>query len=382
MKSISKRSRNLQACFGIAVLLAVMSVLAMAAQRPNPELPRKAVTALFRAPYKYNRYLLTKTADPKSFESRFTTDPFVFYADGKFQMLYVGFDGTGYQTGLAESDDLLSWRRVGLILGRDLSSKYTRYQIALTSILRDDELTSRATLKKVNGRYLGTWHAYPEAGFESGAAVIGLAWSDNLRNWQIDEPILLPQQGAAWEKGGLYKSHLMKFGDLYYLFYNAKDKTLGEDQGIENLWHEQIGVATSRDLKVWTRYADNPIVPHGPPGAPDEQFAANPYVVRHGDTWGMYYYGLGRDLKARVLFASSPDPFHFVKSNTPITDLGPPGSVDDTRALKPSVISWGGDLYVFYIGSAGGFGDPAVVKRGITVARSRPWSDEELRKRD
>lgn len=25
-------------------------------------------------------------------------------------MMHVGFDGTGYQTALAESDDLLNWR--------------------------------------------------------------------------------------------------------------------------------------------------------------------------------------------------------------------------------------------------------------------------------
>jgi hypothetical protein len=59
-------------------------------------------------------------------------------------MLYIGFDGTGYQTGLASSTDLVSWKREALVGARDAASKYTRYNLAISSILRDKTCTAPA----------------------------------------------------------------------------------------------------------------------------------------------------------------------------------------------------------------------------------------------
>lgn len=321
----------------------------------------------FRTPYKYNRYLLTTSTDPASFDSQFVLDPFVFRAADQFYMVYLGFDGTGYQTGLAESSDLLNWRRADVILRRDPSSPYTRYNIALSSILRDDELGSAGTLRQVNGRYLASWHAYPKPGVEAGAAVIGLAWSDDFRHWQLGDPILRPEDGAHWEQGGLYKSHLVKSGDTYYVFYNAKNMTEGH-------WHEQIGVATSTDLRTWRRYSGNPIIRNGARGTWDAQCASNPFVVRNGTTWAVFYFGGDAEecSNSRELLALGPDPFHFSKVPEVMVDLGSPGSIDDSYAHHGCLISWQGDVYHFYVGFARGQ-DERPWRHGITVARSRPW---------
>src|SRR3546814_1588795 len=56
-------------------------------------------------------------------------------------------------------------------------------------------------------------------------------------------------------------------------------------------WLEQIGVATSRDLKTWRRHPGNPILKVGAPGSNDARFVANPCVMRHNGLWVMYYYG-------------------------------------------------------------------------------------------
>ena len=70
--------------------------------------------AAYRTPYKYPKLLLgpskpaASNAPPvpgEAFDSRSVDDPIVFRADGRFYMLYIGFDGTGYQTGLATSTD-------------------------------------------------------------------------------------------------------------------------------------------------------------------------------------------------------------------------------------------------------------------------------------
>src|SRR6185437_12908718 len=77
--------------------------------------------APFRTPYKYGKRVLEKSGVPGSFDERSVDCPFVFSANRRFHMTYVGYDGIGYQTGLAESDDLVHWRRSGLILARDPS---------------------------------------------------------------------------------------------------------------------------------------------------------------------------------------------------------------------------------------------------------------------
>lgn len=321
--------------------------------------------APFRTPYKYGKLVLSASDEAGAFDSKSVDDPFVFRHNNAFYMLYIGFDGTGYQTGLAKSADLVHWDRVACVARRDPNSKYTRFNIALSCAVREDQLTSPGKLKKVRGRYLGAWNAYPGAGYEEGAAVIGLAWSNDLLHWELTEPILFPRDGAPWEHGGLYRPNLIEHDGTFYLYYNAKTDPVPK-QG----WREQTGVATSRDLKTWTRYAGNPILRNGGPESWDSRFASNPFVVQHNNLWGMYYYGLDRRGVARELLALGHDPFHFTKVNEIMIDVGPPGTVDETYAHKPGVIYHDGALYHFYCAVSGKW--PHDV-RGISVARSKPW---------
>jgi hypothetical protein len=259
----------------------------------------------------------------------------------------------------------------------------------LSSILRDKQLRSRGDAIKVDGKYLGAWNAYPSAGYEEGAAVIGLATSGDLLHWQLTDPILLPQDGAAWEHGGLYRPDLMLDRGTYYLYYNAKTDVLPESEG--GGWHEQTGVATSKNLKTWTRYQGNPILRNGPrgtatypaanpisatqpalPDARDSRFASNPFVVQNGRGYGMFYYGFRyqRPGRACEMLAIGDDPYSFVKVPEVLIDTGAPGTIDETFAHKPSVITHEGVLYHFYCAVSGQYPNE---KRGIAVARSKPW---------
>lgn len=328
--------------------------------------------APFLTPNKYGKLVLTASGTPGAFDEKSVDDPFVFYHDGLFQMLYIGFDGTGYQTGLARSHDLLHWERVGCVAPRDPNSKYTKYNLALSCIVRENTLTSPGRLKKVHGRYLGAWNAYPSAGYEEGAAVIGLAWSDDLLHWELTDPVLFPSDGAPWEHGGLYRPNLIEQDGVFYLYYNAKTDKLPKSQG--GGWREQSGVATSRDLKSWTRYAGNPILTNGGAGSRDDRFASNPFIVRHKHLWGMYYFGFDHGGKARELLAMGRDPYHYSKIDEILVGTGAPGTVDETFAHKTSVISHDGALYHFYCAVSHKW--PHEV-RGISVACSRAFTEKE-----
>jgi predicted GH43/DUF377 family glycosyl hydrolase len=320
--------------------------------------------APYRTPYKYGKLVLAASFDPSAFDSRSVDCPFVFHHGGLFRMTYVGFDGTGYQTGLASSADLLDWTKEGCILRRDPSSPITRYNIAMNWIVRRNDLRSPGELKTIRGRYLGVYHAYPNAGYEQGAAVIGLCWSRDLRSWDIQPPCLRPEDGADWESGGLYKPCLVEDRGVFYLFYNAKTKTRPREQG--GGWIEQTGVAVSRDLEKWSRHEKNPLIPVGPKGSWDERFASDPCVLLDGRRWVFFYYSLGQG-KARDLLALGDSPFTPRKVPEILIDTGAPGSVDETYAHKPSVVWHHGALFHFYCAVSGRYPNEV---RGISVASS------------
>ncbi len=292
-------------------------------------------------PVKYNQLVLRPSLKKGTFDSHGIDCPFLFSWDGLFYMSYVGWDGIGYRTGLASSADLIHWNKEGMIFDRGPEDSITAFNAALTCILRDNALYGNGVLKKVNGKFVGTYHAYPHAGYESGAAVIGLCFSDDFHHWEAGPVILRPEQGAEWEGGGLYKSWLMEHESKYYLFYNAKNRT-------EAPWIEQTGVAISSDLVNWERNADNPVIKVGEKGAFDDLFASDPAVYRHEDWWVLFYFGNSSDGHARDGVAISPDLFHWEKANTILIDVGEPGSIDSLYAHKPAMIAHDGRLYHFY----------------------------------
>ena len=70
------------------------------------------------APYKYGKPVLAGSGVEGTYNSRAVDCPTVFSHNGRYYMMHVGFDGKGYQTGLAVSDDLTHWQPLGVILPR------------------------------------------------------------------------------------------------------------------------------------------------------------------------------------------------------------------------------------------------------------------------
>ena len=195
-----------------AALAAAADMPACAAAAEVP-VPRALMT-----PYKLNRLVLRGTGVAGDFDEKFVDCPFIFRCENEFRLIYIGFDGTGYQTGLARSTDLVNWTRMECILRRQAENAVLRYNVAMMWIVRENGALSDGNLRKIRGRYLGAWHAYPNPGMEAGPAVIGLCWSDDLLHWSLEEPSLRPDDpdATAWEQGGLYKPCLVEYGGLFY----------------------------------------------------------------------------------------------------------------------------------------------------------------------
>lgn len=332
----------------------------------------------FLTPYKLDKPVLTGSGARGAFDEQAVDCPFVFRHQDRFYMMYVGFDGIGYQTGLAKSDNLLDWRPAGIILRRGQGSGWDSLNAAGAWMLRENDMNGQPVLKKWNGKNWLAYHAYPGEGYENGPARIGLAWTEDpaLLTWhRLPEPILIPEEGAPWEQGGLYKECLVEHDGLFYMFYNAKNRTEAHED-----WIEQTGLATSSDLVHWTRAVDNPLL-RVSPDSWESRFVSDPCVLQHEDQWAMFYFGFdGRHAQEGI--ALSQDLLHWKKHAEPIIRHGPEGSLDSLYAHKPSVIRHEGILYHFYCACRPSRpGDRAVhlgTFRTIAVATSRPLTDTQF----
>lgn len=76
-----------------------------------------------------------------------------------------------------------------------------------------------------------------------------------------------------WNEVHLWAPHVIKHDGLYYMYYCAGDK--------DNSRYK-IHLAISSDLKSWKRHPKNPMVVDG-------FDARDPFVMRVGDKWVMYY---------------------------------------------------------------------------------------------
>ena len=327
------------------------------------------------AGYKLGKPVLTGSGIPGTYNRRAVDCPNVFSHNGRYYMTYVGFDGNGYQTALAVSDDLIQWESLGIILPRGGNQVWDQVGMAATTLLMDKDLYGGNRLKKWKGKYWLIYHSYPDFGYEAGPAEMGLAWTEDesLLHWNFHgEPVFSWKQGATWEQGGLYKADLLEYNNHFYLFYNAKDKDKTDN------WKEQIGMAESDDLIHWTRPFEHPILPVTP-GMWDSVFASDPQVMYDSkeEQWVMFYYGLG-NLSACDGLAVSRDLFHWEKFPAPILTIGSEGTIDSKYAHKPSVICHNGVLYHFYC-ACRPYHEEDIADNGgefrcISVARTKPWT--------
>jgi predicted GH43/DUF377 family glycosyl hydrolase len=85
----------------------------------------------------------------------------------------------------------------------------------------------------------------------------------------------------------------------------------------------------------------------------------DPYAVRCGGVYYLYYLGQNRQGIQRLGVSRSTDGVHWQKSHAnPILDTGPPGSFDQRGLGEPAVIRASGEWWMLYTGR-----DEAEVRR-------------------
>ena len=354
-----------------------------------PQSVMQAVYDEVRTPYKYG-LVVAPTDNFHKYDC-----PTVFRVGEKWLMTYVcydgkdGTDGRGYETWLAESDDLLHWNTLGRILSlppqNPQKESWDQNQRGGFPALVDWTWGGSYGLSKYKKNYWMTYIGGHGTGYEAvrEPLSIGLAFtngpliaplastaSDGLPvgslEWQTQKKPLLSindKDAQWWEKLTQYKSTIYDdpdktLGKRFVMFYNA-----GGINPVNNLKAERIGIALSDNLKKWERYSGNPVYTHESPGI----ITGDAQIVKMDSLYVMFYfsaYNPDRKYNAYNTFAVSRDFIHW--QDWVGEDLiAPSKPYDEMFAHKSCVVKHDGVVYHFYCAVNN------AQQRGIAVATSR-----------
>ncbi len=175
------------------------------------------------------------------------------------------------------------------------------------------------------------------SGYDGRTWHTGLALSRDGLNWERQGKVLSPGP-AAWEGDYIAAngSALLVANEFLYWYQAGRPP--------------RIGLARSRDGRTWTKLP-RPVLDTGPRGAWDERAAADPYVIRAGGRFYLYYLGMDRARRQRLGVAVSFDGIEWYKlRSNPILEPGAPGAFDENGLGEPAVWSSHGAYWMLYTG--------------------------------
>jgi len=279
--------------------------------------------------------------------------PSVFRKGEAWYMTYIVFDGRGYETWLAKSNDLVEWKTLGKILSFSDTADWDNNQKAGYIALQNYEWGGDYQLQKFKNKYWMSYIGGKDRGYEEGPLAIGIANSENdpsaPHEWErIDHPVLTSSDKDVrwWENKKLFKSTVIwdrkkTTGYPFVMYYNANGDT--SNNAPKWRWFERIGTAVSNDMITWKRLGTEPVVHH------KIGITGDAVIQRMGDLWVMFYFGAfweGRK-DAFNRFACSYDLINWtdwngddlIKSSEPF---------DERFAHKSFVLKYKGVVYHFY----------------------------------
>lgn len=281
--------------------------------------------------------------------TKMVDSPTIFRNNNNWYMTYIVFDGRGYETWLAESDDLLHWEPKGKLLSFTEHTWDASQKAGYLSLV-NIEWGGDYSVGKYKDKYWMSYLGGNTAGYESGVLKIGMANSTTLtevHDWRtISTPVLSPEdENARWfENNTIYKSLVIHdrnklSGHPFVMYYNAKGDTAD---------YESIGMAVSDNMITWKRYGKNPVITRHKGICGDAQ------IAKYHDIYIMFYFGAFWKPGAFERFACSYDLINWTEWSGPDL-IAPSEDYDNKYAHKPWVIKWDGVVYHFYnaVGTSG-----------------------------
>lgn len=355
--------------------LFVLQFLVACSTRNLPlEVPAEVMEQVYeevKTPYKYGLVMVPPHDDLKY------DCPTVFRHGDQWYMTYIVYDGRGYETWLAQSEDLLSWEIQGRLLSfNEDTTAWDRDQAAGYNALQDLEWGGSYALQTWDNKYWMSYFGSNATGYEKGLLSIGMAYTEGslveVKEWErLEAPVLRPNDPDVrwWENSVMYKSSVVRdekklTGYPFLMYYNARGDSINPARGAE-----RIGMAGSHDLLNWERFLDDPVMNH------HKGITGDALIQRMGDLYVMFYFGAfwpgTEGLSAWNRFACSYDLVNWTDWEGPHL-IEPSEDYDSRFAHKSFVLKHDGVVYHFYNAVN------ELNQRGIALATSRDIGTSSL----
>lgn len=289
-----------------------------------------------KTPYKYG--VVFRHED----STKMIDSPTIFRKENTWYMSYIVFDGQGYETWMAHSENLIQWESLGRIMSFT-ENTWDANQKAGYMALVDINWGGSYEVQQFDNRYWMSYLGGATTGYEAGKLAVGMAFSDHLlplQAWnRVEMPVLSPDDhDVRWfERKKIFKSSIIwdkeeLTGYPFLMYYNALGDTAD---------YESIALAASHDMLQWERIGTDPLITKYKGICGDAQ------IVKMDDIYVMFYFGAFWKKGAFERFACSYDLLHW--TDWEWEDLISPGEdYDAVYAHKPWVIRWNGVVYHFY----------------------------------
>ncbi len=183
---------------------------------------------------------------------------------------------------------------------------------------------------------------YYQGATPSDSQAIGLATSADRIVWTryVGNPVLDVGPAGSWDERKISTASVYCNGNGYSMWYTGRGVREGS-----------IGLATSPDGIHWTKYAENPLLPPGPPGSWEQNSAEGPKVIKVDSVFHMFYTGHDPALGFQIGYASSPDGIHWTKySGNPVLTKGSASEWDGQSLGLPGVLFRDNEFHLWYNG--------------------------------
>lgn len=297
-----------------------------------------------KTPFKFGTVL----SAPDS--TKMVDSPTLFRVNGKWYMSYIVFDGNGYETWLAQSDDLLHWTTTGKLLSFTQNTWDANQKAGYPSLI---DITWGGSYKpiKYNERYWMSYLGGSDKGYEAGRLGVGMSYTSDVskaEEWtRLKAPVLSATDSSAkwFDNKTIFKSSVMQdanelTGYRFVMYYNGA----GDSSDTKGNHFESISMAGSNDMEYWERIGDRPVITKGRGICGDAQ------IVKINEVYVMFYFGHNWEdgnPGAFDRFACSYDLVNWTEWKGQNL-IEPSEPYDKQYAHKPWVIKWEGVVYHFY----------------------------------
>ena len=328
------------------LLLFTPVLFCQSSKNPIPDKMMQGIYNQIKTPHKYGLVMAPPDGSTKM------ESPGVFRRGNLWYMVYTVADAFGYETWLAQSSDLLSWKEKGRMLSVKSTTEWDRSRKIGTIALQDIDWEGSYEWQKFNNRY---WMSYAGSNVPRAAPgpfSIGMSYSyqdpSGAREWlRPAEAVLSPfDSNSRWSdnitmsRSFVLRDNQQFTGHTFVMYYSARGDSISRSGGVGS-----INMAVSDDMIRWQRYGNGPVINHnsGITGDPVIQKVDNLYVMfYYGDTWKVR-----KEPGAFVRFACSYDLINWTDWSGPdLINSSEP--YEESHIHKSSVIKYKGVVYHFY----------------------------------